>query len=154
MTAHGTPCERGRMDERTDLPTAGSRLAGAGTKGFTMVEILVAMVLAGFGVLGFTGLLKVVGNLEAEDTWKTKALFCAEERLEELTFESVTGKGFPTEGQEDLEVGSYQGMHRKWSVEDSAVFDGLLKISVECAYPWKGSMKRVRLSTLVFPQDG
>ena len=131
MTADGNPCRK------------------IGSEGFTILEILVAMVLTVFGVLGFTGLLKVIGNVEAEDTWETKALFCAQERMEELKFACLTGQGFTTEGEEIVAEAPYQGMRREWTTGESDVFEGLLEINVGCAYPWKGSMKTVELSTLV-----
>ncbi len=154
MTVHGCPCKRNSQGGWTESAGQGSRRAGPRVQGFTLVEILVTLALAGFGFLGFAGLLKVLGNLEAENTWKTKALFCADERLEELEFACLTGEAFVTDGGEEVEEGSYQGMRREWSVEDSAVFDGLLEITATCAYPWKGSMKTVKLSTLVFPEEG
>ena len=136
MTADGNPCR----------PVIGS-------EGFTLLEILVAMVLVVFGVLGFTGLLKVIGNVEAEDTWETKALFCAQERMEELKFACLTGQGFTPEGTEILTDGSYRGMRREWTTGDSSVLEGLLEITVGCAYPWKGSMEKVQVSTLVCLED-
>ena len=75
---------------------------------------------------------------EAEDTWETKALFCAQERMEGLKFACLTGKGFTTEGEEIVAEGSYTGMRREWSTADSSVFEGLLEINVGCTYPWKG----------------
>ena len=135
MTADGNPCRK------------------IGSEGFTILEILVAMVLTVFGVLGFAGLLKVIGNVEAEDTWETKALFCAQERMEELKFACLTGKGFTTEGEEIVAEGSYKGMRREWIMEDSSVIEGLLEISAGCAYPWKGSTETVELSTLVFLEE-
>jgi len=135
MTEDGNPCRK------------------IGTEGFTLLEILVAMVLTVFGILGFTGLLKVIGNVEAEDTWETKALFCAQERMEELKFACLTGKGLPPEGEEMLAEGPYQGMRREWTTGNSAVSEGLLEINVRCAYPWKGSVKKVGLTTLMFPED-
>jgi len=135
MTARGSPCRK------------------IGSEGFTIVEILVAMVLTAFGVLSFAGLLKVIGNVEAEDTWATKALFCVQERMEELRFACLTGNGFTTEGEEIVADGSYQGMRREWTTGDSSVFEGLLEISVGCAYPWKGDMKKVGISTLVFAEE-
>jgi hypothetical protein len=124
-----------------------------GREGFTLLEILVAMVLTVFGILGFTGLLKVIGNVEAEDTWETKALFCAQERVEELKFACLTGEGLPTEGEDLLTEGPYQGMRREWTTEDSAVSEGLLEINVRCAYPWKGSVKEVGFRTLMFREE-
>jgi hypothetical protein len=131
MTADGNPCRK------------------IGSEGFTILEILVAIVLTVFGVLGFTGILKVIGNVEAQDTWETKALFCAQERMEELKFACFTGKAFTPAGEEIVADGPYQGMRREWSTGDSSIFEGLLEISVRCAYPWKGSTETIEVSTLV-----
>ena len=135
------------------MTVAGNPCRKTGADGFTILEILVAMVLTAFGVLGFTGLLKVIGNVEAQDTWETKALFCAPERLEELKFDCLTGKGFTTEGGEIMAEGPYQGMRREWTTGSSSILEGLLEITVACSYPWKGGMEKVGLSTLVFPED-
>jgi len=153
MKVDGNPFKPVRLLDSIDLTTHSSRRARSRSEGFTMLEMLVAMVLMVFGVLGLSGLLKVVGNVEAEDTWETKALFCAQERMEELKFACLTGKGFTPKGEEILAEGPYQGMRREWTTEDSAVFEGLMEINVRCAYPWEGSMKEVGLTTLVFPEE-
>ena len=153
MTADGNPSRPAWHLDRRGLLTHASRRAKVGSEGFTILEILVAMVLMVFGVLGFTGLLKVIGNVEAEDIWETKALFCAQERMEELKFACLTGESFTTEGEEIVAEGSYTGMRREWSTGDSSVIEGLLEITVGCAYPWEGGMKQVGLSTLVFLEE-
>jgi len=135
MTADGNPCRK------------------IGPEGFTILELLVAMVLTVFGVLGFTGLLKVIGNVEAENIWETKALFCAQERMEELKFAFLTENGSTTEGEEIVAEGSYTGMRREWTTGKSEVFEGLLEIHVGCAYPWKGGMETVEVSTLVYLEE-
>jgi prepilin-type N-terminal cleavage/methylation domain-containing protein len=124
-----------------------------GERGFTIVEILVAMTVTGLGVLGFGGLLQVIGKVEAEDTWSTKALFCAQERMEELKFRVATGNSTTTEGEEVVADGAYQGMRRVWAVGHSSVFDGLLEIRAECEYPWEVATRTIDLATLVFPED-
>ena len=154
MTVHGIPCNRACRS----VPTARRARRKPGPpeapKGFTIVEILVAIVLTAFGILGFAGLLEVMGSVEAEETWRAKALFCAQEQMEEITFALLAGEGTVTEGKEDLADGTYPGMRREWAVRDSGLLDGLLEVQVECAYPWKGARKSVALSTLVFPGDG
>jgi hypothetical protein len=117
------------------------------------LEILISMALTGFGVLCLAALLKAVGQVEAQETWATKALFCAQERIEEIKFEIAVGDGSVGEGEEDLAAGPYAGMERRWTVAPSSTGDCLLEVSVECAYPWKGTTKTVGLSTLVF-QEG
>ena len=150
MTADGNPF---RPVPRLDRMGRSSRSAKTGAEGFTLVEILVAMVLTAFGVLGFTGLLKVIGDAEAEETWETKALFCAQERMEELKFACSTGKAFTTEGGEIIAEGPYRGMQRDGSIGDSSVFEGLKEISVGCGYPWRGGIESVELATLVCPEE-
>jgi hypothetical protein len=111
------------------------------------------MLLTAFGLLSFTGLLKVIGDVEADNTWAAKALFCAQEQMEELEFARLTGNNFTSEGKEVVTEGPYQGMQREWTTASSSILDGLLELHVDCAYPWKGDMKGVELSTLVFPED-
>jgi prepilin-type N-terminal cleavage/methylation domain-containing protein len=152
MTAPGDLYERESNVGSTGRLSLRTRYALGRRQGFSLLEILVSMVLACLGVFCFAGLLKVIGNVEAEDTWETKALFCAQERIEELKFDAVTGNVSTTEGKEVLATGSYQGMRREWIVGASSVFDGLLEMRVECSYPWKGAWKAVELSTLVFPE--
>jgi hypothetical protein len=108
------------------------------------------MALTGLGVLCLTGLLKVLGNVEAQDSSDTKALFCAQERMEELRFEFAVGKGATGKGEEVPGDGSYRGLVRTWAVKPSPVLDNLFEVDVACAYSWKGSKKTVRLSSLVF----
>jgi len=162
MTADGNPCRPERHPDRRGLLARTLQEAFYyerrkhrifGTRGFTFLEILVAMVLMVFGVLGFSGLLKVIGDVEAEDTWQTKALFCAQERMEELKFDCVTGKGVTTDGEEIVTEGQYKGMRREWATGDSPLFEGLLEISAGCSYPWKGSMKTVQVSTRAFLEE-
>ena len=146
MTADGNPCKPVR---RLDRVPRSIRRVKTGSEGFTILELLIAMALTVFGVLGFTGLLKVIGDAEAEDTWETKALFCAQERMEELKFACISAKAFTTEGGDTVAEGSYRGMQRDWTVGDSSVFEGLMEIKVACGYPWKGGIESVELSTLV-----
>lgn len=153
MTADGNPCRPLCRNERNVTLTHSCRKSKSGTEGFTILEVLVAMALMVFGVLGFTGLLKVIGSVEAEDTWETKALFCAQERLEELKFACSTGKGLTTGEEEIAAGGSYQGMRREWTVGGSSVFEGLLELKVGCAYPSRGATKTVELSTLVYREE-
>jgi len=122
----------------------------SGKEGFSLLEIVISMALTGLGVLCLAGLLKVLGNVEAEDSWKTKALFCAQERMEELRFAFAVGEGATGNGEEVLIDGSYRGLVTRWTVKPSPVLDGLFEIDLDCAYSWKGSMKTVGLSTLVF----
>ena len=139
------PLGLGRVSSR---PRTGA--TPRGKEGFSLLEIVISMTLTGLGVLCLAGLLKVLGNVEAQDSWDTKALFCAQERMEELRFTFAVGNGATGNGEETLSDGSYRGMVTRWTVKPSHVLDGLSEVDVECAYSWKGSRKTVSLSSLVF----
>lgn len=108
------------------------------------------MALTALGVLGLSGLLRVMGNIEAEDVWATKALFCTQEGLEEVMYEVHAGTRSAGKGEETLADGPYRGMSRRWAVEPVSILDGLLAVRVECAYDAKGEKETTRLSSLVF----
>ena len=149
--APGSRCDpRWPSQHRKPSPLPWSRRKARRAAGFTLLEILISMALTGFGVLCLAALLKAIGDMEAQDTWATKALFCAQERIEELKFEIAVGNGSVGQGEEDLAVGSYAGMRRQWTVAPSSIADGLLEVAVECAYLWKDTTQTVGLSTLVF----
>lgn len=152
MTAPGNPFEGVRYGGATGRPAYRKTHTMGKQEGFTILEILLSMTLTCLGILCLGGLLKAIGEVEAEDTWATKALFCAQERMEELKFGVATGNVSTTEKEEVVAEGSYQGMGREWTVGASSIFDGLLEVRVECTYPWKGTTKTVGLSTLVFSE--
>ena len=149
-TAPGSRSERPRRARATGPSRKPKRFRGAGLGGFTLLEVVLSMALAGLGVLGLAGLLRVLGNVEAEDTWATKALFCAQQGLEELMYEVSVGARSTGEGERNLEDGCYRGMTRMWGVEPVSVLDGLLAVSVECTCDADGERGSVRLSSLVF----
>jgi prepilin-type N-terminal cleavage/methylation domain-containing protein len=149
-TAPGSRSERPRRASPPSPSRQPKRFRGAGPRGFTLLEVVLSMALAGLGVLGLAGLLKVLGDVETEDTWATKALFCAQQGLEEIMYEVSVGARSTGEGEENLEVGCYRGMSRMWAVEPASVLDGLLAVSVECTCDAEGERGSVRLSSLVF----
>ena len=150
MTASGNHFETRPHDLQCGLSPPRTRVVPRGERGFTLLEIVLSMVLTGLGVLCLGGLLKVLGNMEAQDSLDTKALFCSQERMEELRYEVAVGNGATGDGEEVLNDGSYRGMSRRWTVTPSPVSDGLLEVGVECAYSWKGSRRTIGLSSLVF----
>ncbi len=148
--APGSLSERARPSRATDPSRQEKRFSSSGPWGFTLLEVVISIALAGLGVLGLAGLLRVMGNAEAEDTWATKALFCAQEGLEELMYDVSVGTRSMGEGEENPEDGSCRGISRMWAVETVSILEGLLAVSVECEYDAKGERGSVRLSSLVF----
>jgi hypothetical protein len=150
VTVSGSLCEIRPLDPGRVSSLPRTEVTVRGKEGFSLLEIVISMALTGLGVLCLAGLLKVLGNVEAQDSWDTKALFCAQERMEELRFAFAIGNGKSGNGEEVLSDGSYRGLVTRWTVKPSPVLDSLFEVDVECAYSWKGSRKTVRLSSLVF----
>ena len=119
-------------------------------RGFTLLEVLIAMGSMAFGLLGMAALLAALGNVEAENRKMTKALFCAQETLETLHFNMMDREEFvDPAGQELITSGAYRGMEKKWSIETYELETGLDEIIAQCAYWWRGEKKIRSLRTLV-----
>jgi Tfp pilus assembly protein PilV len=149
MTAPGDHSDSAWHGRCRGLSLPGKPAALCAERGFTLLEIVLSVGLTGLGILSLAGLLTVLGSLEAEETWDTKALFCAQEGIEELKFDVSSGNG-PAGDGEATPAGPYGNMSRRWTVASSSDLEGLLEISVECAYDWKGKERAVGLETLVF----
>ena len=119
-------------------------------QGFTLLEIIIAMGLVAFCLMGMAALLIALGNIEAENRKKTKALFCAQETLETLRFK-IEASVVPVEstGHDVILSGPYQGMEKQWSLNAYDPESELIEVSVQCAYWWKGERKVTGLQTLV-----
>ena len=119
-------------------------------KGFTLLEVVIAMGLMAFCLMSMGALLITLGNIEAGNTKAVKALFCAQEALETLRFKLMAGQELlESSEQEVIPDGAYQGMEKQWSIEAYDPEDDLHEIIVQCAYWWKGKKKATSLRTLV-----
>lgn len=123
------------------------RRAEAGA-GITLIELVVAMGVTAFGLLGLLAFLLLMGRSVAEQDRATAALFCAQEKLEQLKFLAVQG-AFSQEGEESLTEGAYAGLARRWSVSPEALGSGGLHIEAECSCRLWGRDIRRALETLV-----
>jgi len=119
-------------------------------QGFTLLEVIIAMGLMAFCLLGMAALLNALGNIEAENRRAVKALFCAQEALETLRFNLMADReGFESTGRELISTGAYEGMEKQWFIEAYGPENELDEIIVQCGYWWKGEKKVRSLRTLV-----
>ena len=121
-------------------------------RGLTLLELVVAMAVASFGLLGLQGFLLLMGRTVAEQVRATEALACAQEKLEELRFRAA-GRGFREEGEEPWGGATGPGMARRWSVEGQEGIPGVLRVRVECGCLVRGREVGQRLETLVCPEE-
>jgi len=132
---------------------ARKRLVFAGwQEGFTLIEVLVAIVLIAIGILGFSintiGVIR--GNYISRNV--TIATNLAQDKMEELlgpdTLLNVTD--FPDPNNDITETGAANGRFtRTWTVSGSPLGSGLKNVTVWVR--WSDYIDReVELSTLVY----
>ncbi len=121
-------------------------------EGFTLIEILVAIVLIATGILGFS--INTIGVIRGNyiSLNVTIATNLAQDKMEELlgrgTLSNVTD--FPDPPNSITETGATGGrFDRTWTVSDSALGAGLKDVTVWVR--WSDYIDReVTLSTLVY----
>ena len=119
-------------------------------KGFTLVELLLAMLFCAIGILGLFHLLVSLERIQEETTRTIDAAFCAQEKMEELKFMVKTATVPTPQGEEEIER-SCGPLRRFWRVYSYAEIDGVKEIEVHCDYWWHGASKSVLLKSLVIP---
>ena len=97
-------------------------------QGFSLVEVLVALVVLGVGLLGLARLqLSMLGS-SSESVMHDSAVRLIEDKLETLRFEQVSGR--PPQGGSDAPRAYDVTMQRSWtsSVEANGVLDTVITI--------------------------
>lgn len=120
----------------------------SGCRGFTLLEVVVAMGVMAFGLVGFVGLMIVLENMEAENGWATGSMFCVQKKMEQIRFELACGRSPARQGREHPEDGGLPGMERSWTIRSSPLGEGLEEIRVECCYEWRGRKRSKELLSL------
>lgn len=113
------------------------------TEGFTLVEVLIAVLLLGIGMLSMATLAGTVINGNAFSRKMTTASTLAEDKLEE-----VQGLGFANAASADGTEGSvtgYPGFSRRTRV----VVLGANMITAEVEVSWDSDAHRVTMQTIL-----
>ena len=82
--------------------------------GFSLIEVLLAMVFLGFGFLSLVECLLILGRCEEETSRTVWSAVCAQEKVEEL--KSIVGSGLHTGHGEESVPTSCGTLERQWSV--------------------------------------
>jgi hypothetical protein len=137
--------DRERLEISGKCPGRWPLISRSGTKGFALLEVILALTIFTFGLLAISGMFGVSSQALQSSGNRTKAILLAQEKLEEL-------KNFPypqlifTPVEEGEERGSIQLV---WSIQKDSPMVGLSLLTVTAT--WRdvgGEMKRVNLATL------
>lgn len=96
--------------------------------GFSLVEVLVAILILGIGVVGLTQGVTTALRSSKEAEWHSTAVFLAAGRMEELRAD-----GFVIEGEEEGDFGTAFSRYRWTQSTVSTDIDGLFEITVTVA---------------------
>jgi type II secretion system protein I len=87
--------------------------------GFTMIEVMVAMLLTALTVIGVLGLYRIESRASAVSRRETEASVLAQDKLEELRTQ-IAPSAYITQSDQPIEgVSSDQPFTRTWTIEES-----------------------------------
>ncbi|MCL0085461.1 prepilin-type N-terminal cleavage/methylation domain-containing protein [Thermodesulfovibrionales bacterium] len=140
------------------LKTQNSKLKTySDNKGFTLIEMLIAMFVLTVGLLAVAGLLVTTIQANASARWTTAAITFATEEVEELK-----AGPFPVLQQDfaytvPRNCLNFPALKRQWRVRkakdaNNNVIPGLRQIEVKVTWNERGRERNVTISTLVAEQ--
>lgn len=111
-------------------------------KGFTLIEIMIAILVLVVGLLGVAGVATTVINGNAFGKEMTTATTLAQDKMEELR-----GTAYPSiVSGSDTQESSYT---RTWTVTPDSPAADMKTIEVMVQFPWNGTTHNVTLKTIV-----
>lgn len=110
--------------------------------GFTLVEVLVAIFVLVFGLLGVISVATTVINGNAFSKEITTATTLAQDKMEELKGTAYSSIASGSDTQESIYT-------RTWTVTPDSPADGMKTIEVTVEFQWKGATRNVTLKTIV-----
>jgi type IV pilus assembly protein PilV len=131
--------------------TRGFVPTGNHSRGFTLLEVLVAIAVLAVGLLGMATLVGSVINYNQLAQHVTTATTLAQDRIEELknTGYDNIAEGSSTEANIDA-LGDAGGVYnRSTEVDEDAVFQNTKTVEVTVSWDWKGNTHNVVLNTII-----
>ena len=110
--------------------------------GFTLVEVMIAILLLAVGFLSVAGVATTVINGNALAREITTATTLAQDKLEELKDTSYANLGSNSDTQQTIYT-------RTWTTTADSPAAGMKTIQVTVQFPWRGNTRSVILRTIV-----
>lgn len=117
-----------------------------GSRGFSLIELLFALVFLAIGLLGVAAVFPLGTRFVNSSKIMSTAVAFSREKIEELQTLPLSSP-YMTEGTYSDEQGPYQ---RSWTVTDNAPLAGMKKIQVTTSWESPQGTRNVTLDTYVF----
>ncbi len=117
---------------------------GRNERGFSLIEMMIAMTVLGVGILSLAGLFPMAMRQVAQSDLESKATFHAQAKLEELkrfSWEELTS----TAGTDTIDA-SYA---RNWDVQEDVPATGMKQVRVTVTWTDKQGPRNVSLSSFL-----
>jgi prepilin-type N-terminal cleavage/methylation domain-containing protein len=135
-------------------------------RGFTFVELAVAMMLIGIGLLGFAGLMSSSLRFQRGSTSREEMITIAEAKLDELRSYQLAPKGTATwsrlaiggsvtnavTGYDSVVTIGRRSYRLRWQLEGAVAGTRLVTVRVRPDYTDAFATAQVQFRTLVSPQ--
>jgi prepilin-type N-terminal cleavage/methylation domain-containing protein len=116
-------------------------------KGASVVEIMVALVIFGIGVVAATRMLPQSSAKTTHSRNRTMAVNFAQEKIEELMAEGYEGADLSAGDHDDPTNPISNHFNRAWTVTDNTPIQDMKLVSVSVNFPTSGADSTVTLRT-------
>ena len=120
--------------------------------GFTLIEVMVAIVILAVGVLGMLTTSSLVTRMIGRGKLTTRAAQVAETRLEilrQLALSSTPWCSTWPSGTTSTGTATTSGLNEAWTVTTPATSTKLRQFSVTVTYPVTGGTRTATVSTII-----
>lgn len=117
------------MRNVTNDAPAGGKVAAKGARGFSLVEVMVAITIIGVGVLSMASLFPLSMRKVTRGDLESRATFHAQAKLEEL--KRTSWNQLVTSAAADTIEASFV---RSWTIQENAPATGMKTVSVDVTW--------------------
>ena len=114
----------------------------ANPRGFTLIEVMIALFVLMVGLLGAAGVATTIINGNTLGKEITTATTLAQDKMEELKGTAYASITSGADTQESIYT-------RTWTITSDSPAAGMKAIEVVVTFPWRGATRNVTLRTLV-----
>jgi type IV pilus assembly protein PilV len=126
------------MNEMTDAKSA--------QRGFTMIEVMVAILLTALTVIGVLGLYRIESRASSFSRRETEAAVLAQDKLEELRTQIAPASATTTGSDAPIdEITATNIFARSWTIQQSASDGSVYSITVTVTWDEDGQTRTVQV---------